>query len=145
MSYWGSPGRLIGVVAPLSTVLISPPIAQNAQVVARASRTQIVLLGRENPPGDPDHSGPATAIVVDGTPYLVYFGAGVVRRAKAAVADRGITALEPTNWRVVFVTHLHSDHTVGYRFDTPDRKHCYVPRTPILRRPPSTPATAATF
>lgn len=37
-----------------------------------------------------------------------------MRRAKAAVADRGITALEPTNLRVVFVTHLHSDHTVGY-------------------------------
>jgi ribonuclease BN (tRNA processing enzyme) len=37
-----------------------------------------------------------------------------VRRAKAAVADRGISALEPTNLRVVFVTHLHSDHTVGY-------------------------------
>jgi ribonuclease BN (tRNA processing enzyme) len=37
-----------------------------------------------------------------------------VRRAKAAVADRGIAALEPTNLRVVFVTHLHSDHTVGY-------------------------------
>jgi hypothetical protein len=40
MSYWGSPGRLIGVVALLSTVPISPPIAQNAQVVAPASRTQ---------------------------------------------------------------------------------------------------------
>ena len=41
-------------------------------------------------------------------------GAGVVRRAKSAVADRGISALEPTNLRVVFVTHLHSDHIVGY-------------------------------
>ena len=41
-------------------------------------------------------------------------GAGVVRRAKSAVADRGINALEPTNLRVVFVTHLHSDHVVGY-------------------------------
>lgn len=42
------------------------------------------------------------------------FGAGVVRRAKSAVVDRGIAALEPVNLRVVFVTHLHSDHTVGY-------------------------------
>jgi ribonuclease BN (tRNA processing enzyme) len=38
----------------------------------------------------------------------------VVRRAKAAVIDRAIKALEPTNLRVAFVTHLHSDHTVGY-------------------------------
>ena len=51
---------------------------------------------------------------MNGTPYLVDFGAGVVRRAKAAVVDRGIPALEPVNLRVVFVTHLHSDHTVGY-------------------------------
>lgn len=79
-----------------------------------ASQTRIVLLGTGNPPADPDRSGPATAIVVNGTPYLVDFGAGVVRRARAAVVDRGIAALEPTNLRVVFVTHLHSDHTVGY-------------------------------
>jgi ribonuclease Z len=52
--------------------------------------------------------------VVNGTPYLVDFGAGVVRRAKSAVVDRGIAALEPVNLRVAFVTHLHSDHTVGY-------------------------------
>src|SRR5713101_5055488 len=88
--------------------------AQQQQVKRPTSHTQIVLLGTGNPPADPDRSGPATAIVVDGTPYLVDFGAGVVRRAKAAVADRGITALEPSDLRVVFVTHLHSDHTVGY-------------------------------
>src|SRR4029450_6735073 len=62
----------------------------------------------------PVRSGPATGVVVNGTPYLIDFGAGVVRRAKAAVADRGITALEPTNLRVVCVAHLASDHTVGY-------------------------------
>jgi len=79
-----------------------------------SSSTQVVLLGTGSPPADPDRSGPATAIVVNGTPYLIDFGAGVVRRAKAAVADRGIAALEPTNLRVVFLTHMHSDHTVGY-------------------------------
>ena len=52
--------------------------------------------------------------MVNDTPYLVDFGPGVIRRAKAAVIERGITALEPTNLRVAFVTHLHSDHTVGY-------------------------------
>src|SRR6266581_4506381 len=95
-------------------ILTTSLSAQQQQVKRPTSLTQIVLLGTGNPPADPDRSGPATAIVVDGTPYLVDFGAGVVRRAKAAVADRGITALEPSNLRVVFVTHLHSDHTVGY-------------------------------
>ena len=79
-----------------------------------ASRTQVVMLGTGNPPADPDRSGPATAIVVDGTPYLVDFGAGVVRRAKSAAVDKGIAGLDPVNLRVAFVTHLHSDHTVGY-------------------------------
>jgi ribonuclease BN (tRNA processing enzyme) len=88
--------------------------AQQQPPTSPTSRTQIVLLGTGTPPADPDRSGAATAIVVNGNAYLIDFGAGVVRRAKAAVADRGITALEPTNLRVVFVTHLHSDHTVGY-------------------------------
>ena len=52
--------------------------------------------------------------MVNGTPYLVDFGAGVVRRAKSAAVDKGITALDPVKLRVAFVTHLHSDHTVGY-------------------------------
>jgi ribonuclease BN (tRNA processing enzyme) len=78
------------------------------------STTQIVLLGTGNPPADPDRSGPATAIVVNGTPYLIDMGAGIVRRAKSAVVDKGVAALDPVKLRVVFVTHLHSDHTVGY-------------------------------
>jgi ribonuclease BN (tRNA processing enzyme) len=81
---------------------------------AHAQQTQVVLLGTGNPPADPDRSGPATAVVVNGTPYLIDFGAGVVRRAKSAVVDRGIAALDPVKLRVVFLTHLHSDHTVGY-------------------------------
>jgi len=78
------------------------------------TRTRIVLLGTGTPGPDPDRSGPATAIVVNETAYLVDFGPGVVRRASAAFRDKGIAALEPTKLRVAFVTHLHSDHTVGY-------------------------------
>jgi hypothetical protein len=48
-----------------------------------AQQTQVVLLGTGNPPADPD-----------GTPYLVDFGAGVVRRAKSAVVDRVVAALD---------------------------------------------------
>ncbi len=78
------------------------------------NKTQIVLLGTGNPGPDPDRSGPATAIVVNGTAYLIDFGPGVVRRASAAFLEKGIKPLEPTKLRVVFATHLHSDHTVGY-------------------------------
>jgi len=91
-----------------------PASSQSTTSPPAAYRTQVVLLGTGSPPADPDRSGPSTAVVVNGTPYLVDFGAGVVRRAKAAVADRGIDALDPAKLRVAFVTHLHSDHTVGF-------------------------------
>jgi ribonuclease BN (tRNA processing enzyme) len=79
-----------------------------------AAKTRVVLLGTGTPGPDPDRSGPATAIVVGDTAYIVDFGPGVVRRAAAAVKFKGIGALEPTRLRVAFATHLHSDHTVGY-------------------------------
>src|SRR6516164_252753 len=67
---------------------------------------QVILLGTGTPNADPDRSGPATAIVVNGSSYLVDFGPGVVRRAAAA----GIAA---KNLKIAFATHLHSDHTLG--------------------------------
>src|SRR5690242_8300148 len=75
-------------------------------------RTQVVLLGTGNPGPAPARSGPATAIVVNGQPYLIDFGPGVVRRAVAA-QQKGIAALNPVNLRHAFLTHLHSDHTLG--------------------------------
>lgn len=90
------------------------PVNAQQQATTPTVRTQVVLLGTGTPPADPDRSGAATAIVVNGTAYLVDFGAGVVRRAKSAVVDKGIAALDPVKLRVVFATHLHSDHTVGY-------------------------------
>jgi ribonuclease BN (tRNA processing enzyme) len=75
--------------------------------------TQVVLLGTGTPGWDPDSSGPSTAIVVNGIPYLVDFGPGVVRRAGAAY-QKGVKALYPPNIKVAFLTHRHVDHTVGY-------------------------------
>lgn len=75
--------------------------------------TRIVLLGTGTPNADPDRFGSSLAIVVNGTPYLVDCGAGVVRRAAAAYRA-GVAALKVTNLTHLFVTHLHSDHTVGY-------------------------------
>jgi ribonuclease BN (tRNA processing enzyme) len=80
----------------------------------RPTRTKVVLLGTGTPVPDPDRSGPATVIAVDERAYLVDFGPGVVRRAEAAALKSGITAVEPGNLKVAFVTHLHSDHTAGY-------------------------------
>ncbi len=74
--------------------------------------THVVLLGTGTPNAEPDRSGPAVAVVVNGRAYLVDAGPGVVRRAVAA-ARLGVAALEPPNLDLVFLTHLHTDHTVG--------------------------------
>jgi ribonuclease BN (tRNA processing enzyme) len=76
---------------------------------------RVVMLGTGTPRPDPDRAGPATAIVVNDTPYLIDFGTGVIRRATAAY-DKGVTALGygGVNIKTVFLTHLHSDHTIGY-------------------------------
>lgn len=98
----------------LVLLLVSAGAAPAGLPPAGTTGTRVVLLGTGNPMPDPDRSGPATAIVVNGSAYLVDFGPGVVRRAAAAVQDRGVKELNPANLRVVFTTHLHSDHTAGY-------------------------------
>src|SRR5919197_6342489 len=98
----------------LAFMLTADGSATAQPVKEHATKTRVVLLGTGTPQPDPDRSGPATAIVVNGSAYLVDFGPGVVRRAAAAAIDKGVRELEPTNLRVVFLTHLHSDHTAGY-------------------------------
>ncbi len=91
-------------------------VAQSSAPATAPSRdtagTRVVLLGSGTPNADPDRSGPAVAVVVNGAAYLVDAGPGVVRRA-AAAEQQGIAALAVKNLRIVFVTHLHSDHTLG--------------------------------
>jgi ribonuclease BN (tRNA processing enzyme) len=87
--------------------------ARQQSATALPVSTQIVLLGTGTPAADPDRFGPATAIIVNETAYLVDAGAGIVRRAAAAARDRSLKSLQAANLRIVFLTHLHSDHTVG--------------------------------
>lgn len=103
--------QLIGVLALLLITAFPPAVTMGGE---KAPTTRVVLLGTGNPEPDPDRSGPATAIIVNGNAYLIDFGPGVIRRAAAAERDKGIKELAPTKIRVVFTTHLHSDHTAGY-------------------------------
>jgi ribonuclease BN (tRNA processing enzyme) len=97
----------------VTLLFASLPAMMSSSQKSPSSTTQVVLLGTGTPGWDPDSSGPSTAIVVNGTPYLVDFGPGVVRRAGAAY-NKGVKALYPPNIRVAFLTHRHVDHTVGY-------------------------------
>jgi ribonuclease BN (tRNA processing enzyme) len=100
--------RAFGMVILIS-ITHWPALAQDKA----GQQTQIVLLGTGTPLPDPERSGPCTAVVVNGVPYLIDVGTGTVRRA-AAARNKGVKALEPTNLKIAFITHLHSDHTLGF-------------------------------
>ena len=69
-------------------------------------RPTVVLVGTGFPRPDPAASGPATAVVVGSRVFLFDAGPGIQRALSAArLPINGVTAL--------FVTHLHSDHTLG--------------------------------
>ena len=106
--------RLLGAAAIATSLTLAAHVGATAATTATqpAARTRIVLLGTGTPRPDPKRSGPATAIVVNGTAYLVDAGPGVVRRAQAAV-DNGVKGLAVASLQTAFITHLHSDHTVG--------------------------------
>jgi ribonuclease BN (tRNA processing enzyme) len=75
---------------------------------------QVVFLGTGTPNPDPDRSGPSLAIIAGPQGYIVDAGPGVVRRAVAAANRTQINALRPQALTFLFLTHLHSDHTLGY-------------------------------
>jgi ribonuclease BN (tRNA processing enzyme) len=94
------------LLTAVSLPLSAPSTAQTENVAA-AQRTEIVLLGTGTPYPDPNASGPATAVVVGKRVFLFDAGAGVMRRVNAA-------GLPISGAEAVFITHLHSDHTLGY-------------------------------
>jgi len=92
----------------LLTLLGAGTQAATAQATSPATgRTEVVLLGTGTPYPDPARQGPATAVVVDGRTFMFDAGTGVMRQLNAAgLPINGVEAL--------FITHLHSDHTLGY-------------------------------
>src|SRR5580704_7972989 len=92
--------RLSAVAVVIAVAPVLPCAAAFAQ------DTRVILLGTGNPNPEPDRMGPASAVISGDRVYVVDCGAGVVRRA----AQAGIEMKQLTR---AFITHLHSDHTVG--------------------------------
>jgi ribonuclease BN (tRNA processing enzyme) len=105
-------GSWAAAFAALVAAACGAPPGARAPAVDYTHGTHVVLLGTGTPNADPDRSGPALAIVVNDTAFLVDAGPGIVRRA-AAAARRGVSALDAPRLTRVFITHLHSDHTTG--------------------------------
>jgi len=73
---------------------------------------QLVLLGTGTPNPVPERAGAASAVIVNGQPWIIDAGPGVVRRISAAHRS-GVEALDQPNLSRALITHLHSDHTLG--------------------------------
>ncbi|MFH1000631.1 MAG: MBL fold metallo-hydrolase [Bacteroidota bacterium] len=78
--------------------------------------TKVILLGTGTPNPSPQNAGSSLVILVNDKPYLIDFGAGVVRRAAAVSTNWGgkYDGMNVENIKNAFLTHLHSDHTTGY-------------------------------
>jgi ribonuclease BN (tRNA processing enzyme) len=106
--------RLQRIVHVAATWAVLAAASHPARVAAldgatRPESTTVILLGTGNPYPSAKAQGPATAVVVGRRIFLFDAGPGVVRQMEAAglpVRRGPVTAL--------FLTHLHSDHTLGY-------------------------------
>lgn len=95
-------------VAPLTG---QAPVPRRFTAASPCSAAQqaagcLIVLGSGMPVPDPERAGPAYAVVFGDRTFLFDAGAGVMRRVAAAgLPIDGVTA--------AFLTHLHSDHTLG--------------------------------
>lgn len=95
--------------AVLSLTLIMVLAPNKSAIASRdnSPTTEVILLGTGTPYPDPARAGPATAVVIGGRVLLFDAGPGVMRRLRAA-------NLPISGPEALFITHLHSDHTLGY-------------------------------
>lgn len=101
---------LFGAVAFARSPVYHPVTAHPLRPLAgeaAASGTRLILLGTAGGPAmRKDRSQPSSLLVVNGRPYLIDAGAGVVHQIVAA-------GFRPAQIHTVFLTHLHMDHTEG--------------------------------
>jgi ribonuclease BN (tRNA processing enzyme) len=105
----GSRSIRVALLLLACTAACAAPARAQSPAAAPRETTSVILLGTGTPVPDHLAQGPATAVVVGKRIFLFDAGAGVMRQLEAAGLPyrRGPIA-------GVFLTHLHSDHTLGY-------------------------------
>ena len=92
--------RVVSRALLAATVLAAGPVA------AQQAALSVITLGTGTPYPDPARQGPATAVIAGPMVLLFDAGTGVERQLRAA----GLPIGGPT---ALFLTHLHTDHTLG--------------------------------
>jgi ribonuclease BN (tRNA processing enzyme) len=100
-----------GVNAPASAVIEARAGISAAEL---AAPTRIVMLGTGTPIPDAHRASASVAVIHKGRAYLFDMGAGAVRNATRARYRHDIPSLYPSQICCLFVTHMHSDHTLDY-------------------------------
>ena len=103
-----------------STFTLSENLPQNNSTspVNRApknARSFAVVLGSGTPLPNPYRMGPSFVVVSNGYPYFIDCGEGAWRGiSKACIAHGWLTEFfDFNNFKYLFITHLHCDHTIG--------------------------------
>jgi ribonuclease BN (tRNA processing enzyme) len=97
-----------------SEVGVDPGPPRN--LAPEGAKTLAVMLGSGGVTPNPHRNGPSAAVIVNDTTYVIDAGEGIWRGlAWAAVQHPELVGdhLAPTRITRLFLTHLHSDHTVG--------------------------------
>ena len=79
-----------------------------------AAGTKVVMLGTGTPIPDAFRGGASIAVVHKGQAYLFDVGAGAIRNAATARYQYDMPSLYPTEICCLFLTHMHSDHTLDF-------------------------------
>jgi ribonuclease BN (tRNA processing enzyme) len=104
---WLRAGLNIGGLGALGALIpgLLRPTAANGEDLIPGSGTHLVLLGTQGGPNfSKTRAETSSAVVVDGTAYLVDLGEGALLAMQRA-------GLNYRNVARVFLTHLHDDHT----------------------------------
>jgi len=84
------------------------------------SKSKVLILGTGNPIPNPVRHGPSSAVVVNGAVYFIDAGDGMwaaishaylAHNRNPIIAEAFIKPMD--NFKHLFLTHLHEDHTVG--------------------------------
>ncbi|WP_201574496.1 MULTISPECIES: MBL fold metallo-hydrolase [Psychrobacter] len=78
------------------------------------AETRVIMLGTGTPVPNAERAGSGLAIIYDNEAYLFDAGHGTVQRAIQAWKTMNAPELNPPMIKHVFLSHLHSDHTMDY-------------------------------
>lgn len=79
----------------------------------KASGTRVYTVGTGTPVPESERAGASVAVVYSDQSFLFDVGSSVSNRL-IKLAEDGEKALAPRNIQHLFITHMHSDHTLGF-------------------------------